>query len=87
MSVAVISLAALLVALSMGNNWGDLTASSSAAEQANAYGANTTNNDYQVTDDNTFVITDYSELNYDDMVIWISPHLLLGKLVTAGKLP
>lgn len=75
------------VVLSMGNNGASISATSSAAEQANGYNALTTNNIYNVSINVTFVVTDYSEDNFDDMLIWISPHLLLGKLIQAGKLP
>lgn len=72
------------VVLSMGNNWANV-ATGSAAEQAN--GSGTTLGTYTVTNTNTFVLTGYSEENFDDMLIWLSPHLLFGKLITAGKLP
>lgn len=37
-------------------------------------------------DDNIFVSKDSSP-SYDDIVIWLSPNILLNRMVTAGKLP
>ena len=37
-------------------------------------------------DDNIFVSKDHSP-NFDDLVIWLSPNVLLNRMVTAGKLP
>jgi len=37
-------------------------------------------------DDNIFVSRDYST-DFDDQVIWLSPNILLNRMVTAGKLP
>ncbi|MBI1174938.1 MAG: prepilin-type N-terminal cleavage/methylation domain-containing protein [Sideroxydans sp.] len=36
--------------------------------------------------DNTFVSHDFTP-TFDDLVIWISPNILLNRMVTAGKLP
>jgi len=74
------------VVISMGNNW-PLIATGSANEQANASGSTTTNGTYPITNTVDFVVADYSEINFDDMLVWISPHILLSKLVTAGRLP
>jgi len=60
------------VIFSMGDNWATYT---STEEQENANG----NND--------FVNTEYSEENFDDIIIWLSPHILFSKLIAAGKLP
>lgn len=73
------------VVLSMGNNYGSIT-TASADEVANAGGVQL-NSLYWVTTTREFVVTGYSEENFDDMLVWISPHLLLSKLITAGKLP
>ncbi|HBA90776.1 MAG: prepilin-type N-terminal cleavage/methylation domain-containing protein [Gallionellales bacterium GWE2_58_10] len=37
-------------------------------------------------DNNTFVSKNYST-DFDDLVIWLSPNILLNRMVTAGKLP
>lgn len=42
---------------------------------------------FQVPGDNEFVIDTYSEANYDDLMIWLSPNVLFSRLVTAGRLP
>lgn len=36
--------------------------------------------------DNTFVSHDFTP-TFDDLVVWISPNILLNRMVTAGKLP
>ena len=74
------------VVISMGNNW-PLIATGSANEQENASGGTTTGGTYPVTNSVDFVAAGYSEVNFDDMLVWISPHILLSKLVTAGRLP
>lgn len=38
-------------------------------------------------DDNTFVSHDQVQNGYDDLVVWISPNILLNRMVSAGKLP
>jgi prepilin-type N-terminal cleavage/methylation domain-containing protein len=40
-----------------------------------------------VPGDNEFVSDTYSEANYDDLMIWLSPNVLFSRLVTAGRLP
>ncbi len=37
--------------------------------------------------DNTFVSTGYSEENFDDQLIWLSPNVLFTRLISAGQLP
>lgn len=79
------------VVLSMGNNWGSIEEGTASAEEEENAGDFTTksypNGTYPVTGSNDFVVTDYSEDNFDDMLIWISPHLLLSKIIAAGQLP
>ncbi len=74
------------VVLSMGKNWPEI-ATASANEQENGSGGAPLGGTYSVTNTPIFVLTGYSEENFDDLVIWISPHLLFSKLITAGKLP
>ena len=74
------------VILTMGKNWADI-ATASANEQENASGTTLPGSAYVVSNTRDFVLTGYSEENFDDMVIWISPHLLFSKLITAGQLP
>lgn len=72
------------VILSMGANWASYTA---ANEEANAGDGTTQLGTYNVTNTNDFVYTTYSEDNFDDQIVWLSPHVLFNKLVSAGKLP
>jgi prepilin-type N-terminal cleavage/methylation domain-containing protein len=82
--------AAPAVLYSMGANWASYT---STNEVKNA-GSDTIagNNSYVIKDQadvtaNDFVNATYSEDNFDDQVIWLSPYVLFNRLVSAGKLP
>ena len=70
------------VVISMGPNWGAFT---SADEVDNA--GNITVGGYRLTNTTTFVSRDYNPANYDDIITWMSPHVLLSRLVMAGRLP
>ncbi len=70
--------------LSMGGNGRQYGAGSSAAEQENAGGLLGT---FVVPSDNEFVNQGYSEDNFDDMMMYLSPNLLFARMITAGKLP
>jgi len=70
--------------LSMGGNGPEFSGASSAQEQENA-GALL--GGINVPGDNQFVIQGYSELNFDDLVVYLSPNLLFGRLISAGRLP
>jgi hypothetical protein len=74
------------VLISMGANW---TNFSSAVELKNASGTTLSNgaNNYTVSNDNDFVSTGYAETVFDDQLVWLSPHVLFNRLVSAGKLP
>lgn len=75
------------VLLSMGANWATY---SSANEEQNAGDGTTTlvgDNTYNITDSNDFVNATYSEENFDDQLVWVSPYVLFNRLVSAGKLP
>lgn len=76
------------VVISMGANWPDI-ATASANEQANASGATLVNggNSYPVTNTTDFVSTGYSETLFDDQLVWLSPHVLFSRMISAGKLP
>lgn len=70
------------VVISMGANWNAFT---SADEVSNA--GNVTVGGYRLTNTNTFVSRQYNDANYDDIISWLSPHVLFSRLVTAGQLP
>lgn len=44
------------------------------------------NNSNLALNDNNFVSHDFTP-TFDDLVVWISPNILLNRMVTAGKLP
>lgn len=70
------------VVLSMGANWNAFT---SADEVSNA--GNVIIGGYRLTNTTTFVSREYNDANYDDIISWLSPHVLFSRLVTAGQLP
>jgi hypothetical protein len=75
------------VVFSMGANWITYT---SVNEESNAGDGTVTlvgSRTYNVTDSNDFISTTYSEENFDDQIIWLSPYVLFNRLVSAGKLP
>ena len=71
-----------VIVVSMGENWPDF---SSNDEVENAGG--TTDGGYRITNTDDFVSTTYSEDNFDDIVLWISPFILYNRLVSASQLP
>jgi prepilin-type N-terminal cleavage/methylation domain-containing protein len=70
------------VVLSMGANWSSFN---SAAEVLN--GGGTSVGGYRLSAGNDFVSAGYSELNFDDIILWISPNILYSRMITAGVLP
>lgn len=76
------------VIFSMGANW---TSYSSTDEQQNAGSLTVTGPDsgnvYPINDQNTFVSRTYSEENFDDQILWLSPYTLFDRLIDAGRLP
>jgi type II secretory pathway pseudopilin PulG len=71
---------------SMGEDW---AAYSSANEIQNRGNGTTLLGDMNVHDgtDNDFVSTTYAEDLYDDILVWLSPHILFNRMVSAGRLP
>jgi type II secretory pathway pseudopilin PulG len=72
------------VVISMGANWNAFT---SADEVSNA--GNVTIGGYRLKNNTTniFVSREYNDANYDDIINWLSPHVLVSRLVSAGQLP
>lgn len=70
------------IVLSMGADWATFT---SASETENAGGA--TDGVYSISNTEDFISTEFSEDLFDDILIWISPYVLYGRLITAGQLP
>lgn len=52
----------------------------------NAIGTASGDEGENTDDDNIFVSKDYSPI-FDDQVIWLSPNILLNRMVAAGRLP
>ncbi len=79
-----------LIIYSLGKNW----VSFSSADEAENVGANlaggVSGTSYRVASDSVFVVRGKSELSgneFDDLLTWISPNHLFGRLVEAGHLP
>lgn len=70
------------VVLSLGKNWAGF---SSANEVENSGEA--TVSGYRMNNDNNFVSTGYVEESFDDILNWISPSILVSRLIAAGRLP
>ena len=67
------------IVVSHGSNWTEVPSSHEAENYDN--GTDT---------DREFVDKDFSEdelLKFDDILIWISPHILVNRMVISGKLP
>lgn len=71
-----------VVILSLGKNWAAFT---SVDEVEN--GGETTVGSYRIASDRDFVSTTYNESTFDDLITWISPHVLYTRMIAAGKLP
>lgn len=70
------------VVLSMGADWGSFT---SADELENSGEATTAG--YRMPNDISFVASGYIEDTYDDILNWVSPTILVSRLISAGQLP
>jgi len=70
------------VVLSMGANWTGFT---SAEEILNA--GQVTIGAYRFSLDNNFVSMPYSDQQFDDIIVWISPNILYSRIISAGLLP
>lgn len=43
--------------------------------------------DENTDNDSFFVSTAYSDENFDDLILWMSPYILYNRLISAGRLP
>ena len=74
------------IVYSMGEDW---AAYSSANEIQNSGNGTTTLGGHNVHDpaSNDFVSATFAEDQYDDILVWLSPHILINRMVSAGRLP
>ena len=86
------------VVISHGSNYAETAQTDQEVEN---YGRNPVDPDTGTTilssytasdyDANVFIYSDYDRssggIDYDDLMIWISPNILMNKMVSAGKLP
>ena len=70
------------VVISMGPNWATFTSNNEIKNAGEAV-----LDGYPVTNTSDFVSADYNEQSFDDQVVWLSPHVLITRLIRAGRLP
>ena len=76
------------VILSMGKNWSNFTSADEVANAGEAsVGGGPSGAVYRIAGNNNFVSIGYNETAFDDLITWISPHILYTRMITAGKLP
>jgi prepilin-type N-terminal cleavage/methylation domain-containing protein len=72
------------VVLSMGANWLTYTSINeginAGTDEVDGYASHADN-------ELVFNVADYSEENFDDQIVWLSPYVLFNRLINAGKLP
>lgn len=76
------------IVMSMGENWATY---SSANETLNAGSGTLTGSTLtypvHLSTEKDYVSTTYSEDNFDDQIVWLSPYVMFNRMVSAGKLP
>lgn len=70
------------VVLSLGKNWADFNSTNEVENSGEA-----TVSGYRMPTDTTFISTGYIEDSFDDIISWVSPSVLISRLVAAGQLP
>lgn len=70
------------VVLSLGANWDTFTSTNEVENSGE-----TTTSGYRMANDLIFVSTGYVEDSFDDILGWVSPSILISRLVAAGQLP
>lgn len=73
--------------MTYGGNWPWLVGPPPTASLIEVENAGATTGGFQIPLDNHFVSTDFSDDNFDDILMWISPNVLFSRLVSVGKLP
>ncbi|MDH5473525.1 MAG: prepilin-type N-terminal cleavage/methylation domain-containing protein [Gammaproteobacteria bacterium] len=80
---------AVAVVFSMGKNWSNVVTADEIANAGEATIASGCTAAYDVAADNDYVShlpVEIAGLEFDDIVIWISPNILYAKLLAAGQL-
>lgn len=70
------------VVLSLGSNWAAFTSTNEVENSGEV-----TTSGYRMPSDTTFISTGYIEDSFDDIIGWVSPSILISRLVAAGQLP
>ena len=77
-----------VVILSMGKNWSAFTSTDEVANSGETTaGGGSSGIVYRMAGNNDFVSASYNETAFDDLITWISPHILYTRMITAGRLP
>lgn len=70
------------VIISLGENWDSFSSTNEVENSGEA-----TVSGYRMPSDSTFISTAYIEDSFDDIIGWVSPSILISRLVSAGQLP
>lgn len=79
-----------LVIYSLGQDWSTFTSTDQVENVGANLGGGSSGITYRVANDNVFVDRGRSELvgsEYDDLIVWVAPSRLFGRLLDAGHLP
>lgn len=77
-----------VVIVSTGKNWAAFTSADEVANAGEAtVGGGPSGAVYRMAGNRDFVSAGYHEANFDDLISWLSPHILYTKMIAAGKLP
>ena len=74
----------------MGKNWATFTSANelaNAGEGGSSVGGGPSGNTYRIANNVNFVSANYSEVNFDDIITWISPYILYTRMIASGQLP
>lgn len=85
-----LSASAPVVIYSLGKDWSSFSSADQQENVGTTLGGGASGANYQVASDTVFVSRGASRLagnEYDDLIVWLSPNTLFGRLVEAGHLP
>lgn len=85
-----LSSSAPVVIYSLGKDWSSFASADQQENVGGTLGGGVSGTSYRVASDVVFVSRGASQLagsEFDDLVVWLSPNTLFGRLVDAGHLP
>ena len=75
---------------SLGKDWSSFSSADQLENVGSTIGGGASGSSYRVAADAVFVSRGTSRLagaEFDDLIVWLSPNALFGRLVDAGHLP